>query len=804
MLSIRQGCRRSLAKDLFATSFTNQRSRHEKAQPNHRKQRDTSHNPDKNPFDFSGLQKKRDHGQNEPSQPRGNFFRQGPNQQYKRQAEGSKPPHSYRHPALQHQGPYRSPAHPHHVAKPPVIEPERIVPFFEGKVSEWAARPHTLSRLLAFGLPQADSLKLLRLFVEEVEAGNLSDLESQRFYHLERFAQPHDGVSIDVIFSTTFFWWAAKESARLQASHNIPSGMLHTIKQLVKVTSRTFPADEFHLARSIHRKIIMHVGPTNSGKTHHALRALAAAKSGVYAGPLRLLAHEIFLRLNKGQIAPLGVEEEAPKDPKGDPNYSRQCNMITGEEKKIVDLSAGHISCTVEMLTFSTRYDVAVIDEIQMIADPDRGSGWLSAVVGTWASEVHLCGEETVIPLVQALLEHTGDEIEIRRYQRLTPLVVEPESLKGDFSKVRKGDCIVAFNRSSIFAIKKTVEEVTGMRCAVVYGRLPPEVRSEQAALFNDPDSKYDVIIGSDAIGMGLNLKIKRVIFAATAKFDGQSVRPLAVTSVKQIAGRAGRYGLHKEQTDLGGTTTTLFDEDLPHLKHCVATPYKALPYVHIGFHIQLFSDLLAILPLGTPVHTVLSAAKYIARLPPFVRYANDEHLITACNFIDREWRDMSNTEKVSLLNAPIPWRDERTVEILSKLLKTQAQGDIIDFNALLQGTGLLETMEDLDRRIHMEAAGISTRSVQITNALVQMETLHKIMVFYMWMSFRHPLLYSDSETVVSMKEKLEGILNWTLDNLSKKLVKEQGLQGLMPLVNKRALENRPSNDPLLLASQEA
>jgi ATP-dependent RNA helicase SUPV3L1/SUV3 len=64
----------------------------------------------------------------------------------------------------------------------------------------------------------------------------------------------------------------------------------------------------------------------------------------------------------------------------------------------------------------------------------------------------------------------------------------------------------VTFSRTNIFKLKRKIEEVTGLRCAVAYGRLPPEIRSEQAALFNNPGSGYDVMIGSDAIGMGLNL----------------------------------------------------------------------------------------------------------------------------------------------------------------------------------------------------------------------------------------------------------------------------------------------------------
>lgn len=38
------------------------------------------------------------------------------------------------------------------------------------------------------------------------------------------------------------------------------------------------------------------MGPTNSGKTHAALQALKAADTGIYCGPLRLLAWEASLK----------------------------------------------------------------------------------------------------------------------------------------------------------------------------------------------------------------------------------------------------------------------------------------------------------------------------------------------------------------------------------------------------------------------------------------------------------------------------------------------------------------------------
>lgn len=392
------------------------------------------------------------------------------------------------------------------------IQQDRIIPFFKKNVSNWVNHPETLQRLISFGLPPEDSKLLLNEFDRDIQSDSLSCPKGYAYYGLERFGHTHDASSIQTIYSTIFFSWASKPDAehtrRIESNAKVSGSTLPLIKQLATAFNRQFPTDEFERARKMHRKIIMHVGPTNSGKTHHALKALAAANSGIYAGPLRLLAHEIWERLNTGQIVPLGIEEDpGSTHPKGrQSKYARLCNLVTGEEQKILDSNAPLLSCTVEMILYSRVYDVAVVDEIQMIGDLERGGAWFTAVAGLAAHEVHLCGEETAVPLVEKMLKDTGDELIIRRYERLTPLVIENESLEGDLTKVRKGDCIVTFSRSNIFGVKRRVEELTGLRCAVVYGRLPPEVRSEQAALFNDADSGYDVIIGSDAIGMGLNL----------------------------------------------------------------------------------------------------------------------------------------------------------------------------------------------------------------------------------------------------------------------------------------------------------
>ncbi|RVX22375.1 DExH-box ATP-dependent RNA helicase DExH16, mitochondrial [Vitis vinifera] len=105
----------------------------------------------------------------------------------------------------------------------------------------------------------------------------------------------------------------------------------------------THPHTWYPNARRKSRKVIMHVGPTNSGKTHHALKRLESSSSGIYCGPLRLLAWEVAKRLNKANVP---------------------CDMITGQEREEID-DAKHKAMTVEMADVTSDYHCAVIDEIQ-------------------------------------------------------------------------------------------------------------------------------------------------------------------------------------------------------------------------------------------------------------------------------------------------------------------------------------------------------------------------------------------------------------------------------------------------------
>ncbi|MFT8721202.1 MAG: helicase-related protein [Acetobacter malorum] len=281
-------------------------------------------------------------------------------------------------------------------------------------------------------------------------------------------------------------------------------------------------AAHFRTARALNRRITLVTGPTNSGKSYTALNALAQADSGLALAPLRLLAHEF-----REALASRGVE----------------ASLATGEERILVP-SSRHLAATVEMCPFYNPVDVAVIDEAQMLFDTDRGAAWTAAIMGAPARHLYVLGAPDCIPMVRRIAELCGDPLDEISLERKSPL--KPASQPVRLQDLQAGDALIAFSRREVLDLRAALMQ-HGRRVAVVYGALSPEVRRAEAQRFNS--GAADILIATDAIGMGLNLSIKRVVFAALKKFDGKQTRDLTVQEVKQIGGRAGRYGKHEVGT---------------------------------------------------------------------------------------------------------------------------------------------------------------------------------------------------------------------------------------------------------------
>ena len=279
-------------------------------------------------------------------------------------------------------------------------------------------------------------------------------------------------------------------------------------------------AAHFGTARALDRRITLITGPTNSGKSHAALDRLAAAESGLALAPLRLLAHEF-----REALAARGVP----------------ASLVTGEER-IPAPGSRHLAATVEMCPFRMPVDAAMIDEAQMLGDRDRGAAWTAAIMGAPARDVFVLGAPESAATVRRIARLCGDPLEELELRRKGPLVAASRPVP--FGDLRAGDALIAFSRRDVLDLRAELLR-RGRRVAVVYGALSPEVRRAEAARFRNGEA--EILVATDAIGMGLNLPIRRVVFSTLRKFDGEARRDLSAQEVKQIGGRAGRYGRFEE-----------------------------------------------------------------------------------------------------------------------------------------------------------------------------------------------------------------------------------------------------------------
>ena len=259
--------------------------------------------------------------------------------------------------------------------------------------------------------------------------------------------------------------------------------------------------------------IVALLGPTNTGKTHRAVERMLEHRTGMIGLPLRLLAREVYDRVTMR----LG---------------ERAVALVTGEEKRIPSHPSYWI-CTTESMPVERDVDFLAVDEIQLATHPQRGHTFTERLLHARGTrETWFLGADTMRPIVEALLP-TARIDRNPRFSRLS--WVGTLALGGLPART----AVVAFSVADVYEIAERLRQRHG-GTAVVLGALSPRTRNAQVAMYQAGEVEY--MVATDAIGMGLNMEVDRVVFAALHKFDGSDVRPLEPAELGQIAGRAGRY----------------------------------------------------------------------------------------------------------------------------------------------------------------------------------------------------------------------------------------------------------------------
>jgi ATP-dependent RNA helicase SUPV3L1/SUV3 len=323
---------------------------------------------------------------------------------------------------------------------------------------------------------------------------------------------------------------------------------MHSVREAerriaISLPSRTAPPE----------RVVAHLGPTNSGKTHAALEELAEKGSGVYAGPLRMLAQEAHRRLG----ARLGEE---------------RVGLVTGEER--VNERAPVLCSTVEMAPQSGG--LLVLDEVQWADDEERGSAWTRLLLAGEYREILVLGALDALPLV----ERAFPQAELKVFERKLPLEwVGERTLRS----LGPGTVVVSFSRKAVLALAGEVNRLHPGRVAVLYGAMPLASRREEIDRFIS--GAADVCVATDVLGHGVNLPCETLLFAETTKFDGEERRDLLPWELAQIAGRAGRFGL-VERGHVGVLAGLGWGSPDPALVESALEPHVPLPGGFWGYRV--------------------------------------------------------------------------------------------------------------------------------------------------------------------------------------------------------------------------
>lgn len=508
---------------------------------------------------------------------------------------------------------------------------------------------------------------------------------------------------------------------------------IECLDELKKISDLRNPPNWYPIARSKKRKLIFHSGPTNSGKTYQALKRFMSAESGVYCGPLKLLAAEVFNKTNQ---------------------MGTPCDLITGEEHKYAkgeESPSNHVSCSVEMVNIQNIYKVAVIDEIQLIRDPNRGWAWTRAFLGLAADEIHLCGESSAIPIIESICLTIGEQLEVKKYDRLTKLEVEDVALRS-LTNVQPGDCIVCFNKNDIFTVSNAIEKM-GKKVAVIYGSLPPGTKLAQAARFNDPNDPCKILVATNAIGMGLNLHIRRIIFYSLTQPNVNDkgeieISLISVSSALQIAGRAGRYGTQWET----GYVTTFKLEDLKILKELLGKTPDEIEQA--GLHptadqIELYAYYLP----NAPLSNLLDIFIALCRL--------DDSLYFICNLDDFKFvADMIEHIPLALRTryvfccSPVNRKVPFTCNMLLKYARQCSKNTPITISWLC-----------------LQIQWPSRVPINLVE-LVRLEAVFDVLDIYLWLSYRMPDMFPNADAVRNLQKELDKTI-------------EEGVQAIAKLFSK-------------------
>jgi len=243
------------------------------------------------------------------------------------------------------------------------------------------------------------------------------------------------------------------------------------------------------------------------------------------------------------------------------------------------------------------------------------------------------------------------------------------------------------------------------------------------------------------------------------SKWDGWMEVPLEVSQIKQIAGRAGRYGMGVD----GGVVTTFEPSDLPLLKAAMDTEAEPLRYARVGFISGTIADIFEALPHGSTATTVRDALLFCSVLPPSMAVMDpNAKEAETMRYVDSFSQVLTFPERVLMLQCPFPSMDDQCKAIMGQVLNTYSNRFSVDLREILLKSGLLTTLEQV---LASKQANKILPKPKLD--LASLETLHSVLTVYAWLSLRSSIAFYAYDLAVELRKATQEAMNYCLGSFS-------------------------------------
>ena len=216
---------------------------------------------------------------------------------------------------------------------------------------------------------------------------------------------------------------------------------------------------------------------------------------------------------------------------------------------------------------------------------------------------------------------------------------------------------------------------------------------------------------------------------------------------------------------------TTLHEEDLPIVREALQAKFEPLSRARLTATSQSFAKIAGALPLKATNETIADVYIYVSRMPPPFQFQSVPEIRAAVEFIDTFLDCLTLSNRLTVQNSPCPWRDGFSAAAAREMMTVYREKFRVPVEEMLHRSGLLKK---LNRTLVMMASEGRPNVQDVVLRLSELETVHKVIVLYLWFSHRHVIAFPDQKKALDLRHLTELGMDWCLEVMHQLRIKAE------------------------------